>query len=134
MDCTSKEYAQNVYNWLKNQNIQEKSRLRLSRIFKAAGPGQVKDSYALATCVEDTKNIQILEVILCGILKLKMDVLQAKNILSNMGYFIPATEGKRSFLRVIEGALEILHPGFFNFSDEEYVEIKNGLRKRMEVE
>lgn len=122
-------FSQEIYKWLKEQDISDKNRLRLSRIFKAAGPGQVKSAYKLATCLEDKKS---LETILWGILAVKMNLEDARIVLQNNNLFVPDAESKFVFLRIIEGALEILHPGSYRFSKEEYRKIKDGLKKRME--
>ncbi len=122
-------FSKEIYKWLKEQPIQDKNRLRLSRIFKAAGPGQVKDAYYLATSCED---IASLETLLWGILSTKMNIDSAKTVLTNNSLYIPQVTSKFVFLRIIEGALEILHPGSYRFSKEEYTQIKKGLLKRME--
>lgn len=122
-------FSQEIYQWLKEQDIKDKNRLRLSRIFKAAGPGQVKSAFALATCSNDA---MALEATLWGILTMKMDFEDAKKVLENNNYYVPEAASKFVFLRIIEGALEILHPGSYRFTKEEYRKIKDGLKKRME--
>jgi hypothetical protein len=149
MEPNKVKFAQEQYSWLKNQGI--KNRLRLSRIFKASGPGQLQDAWKLAssflpedaatsealvavTEAKDTINIakDALECVLWGILRTKMDPDKAQDILDFCGYFVPQMENKRTFLRVVEGALEILVPGSFRFSPEEMNQIRDGLKKRMD--
>jgi len=149
MEQSKVRFAQEQYAWLKKQGI--KNRLRLSRIFKAAGPGQLQDAWKLASSflpedacdsaalveVTEAKDIiniskDALECTLWGILRTKMDPAKAQDILDYCAYYVPQMENKRTFLRVVEGALEILAPGSFRFSKEEMDQIRDGLKKRMD--
>jgi hypothetical protein len=136
MDIQKKKFAQDQFNFLKQHGIT--NRLRLSRIFKAAGPGQVQEAWKLANCIdwntpEGKEKFDLLDVILkgCGGSQRFGKERMAK-ILESLGFYVPQTHTEACFFRALRGAHEILVPGSFRFSHEEMEEISEGLRKRMD--
>jgi len=125
-------FAKEQYGFLKENGI--KNRMRLSRIFKASGPGQVRESWALAHCSdwsEDPEGKDLLSCIIAGAKNLRLPRKQVEKVLSVSEFPVPTASSDRCFFRILSGAMEILAPGSYRFNDREMREIKNGLNKRM---
>lgn len=132
-----RKFAQEAYDFLKKKNLG--NRMRLSRIFKAAGPGQVKDAYSLATCKnwdseEGQATKDLLDCILAGSTCVNFGWKRMETVLSLAGFPIPEAHNAKCFYRILSGASEILVPGSYEFTDEEMREITDGLKKRVHEE
>jgi len=131
-----RQFAQDQLQFLKNQGI--KGRKRRSRIFKAAGPGQIQEAWKLATSEDwstDEGKVRrdLLDCILTGVGGSQdFGWERQKNTLKAAGFHVPEANSSRSFFRVLDGALEILVPNSYEFTEEELVEIEEGLRKRVD--
>lgn len=134
-----RKFAQEQLEFLKKQGV--KDRLRLSRIFKAAGPGQVQEAWKLATCEDWTQegddghggpaSRDLLDCILWGAggaQRLNAD--RMADVLEEAGFYVPVAHSEDCFYRTLWGALEILVPGSYRFSKEERREIEEGLHRR----
>lgn len=127
-----KAFARSQYNFLKEKGVT--SRMRRSRIFKAAGPGQVQEAWKLATCEnweKDPIRKDLLECILCGSGSVKYGRENMEKVLALLDFPVPPAPSERAFFRVLDGAMEILVPGSFPFSKREMSQIKSGLKKRI---
>jgi hypothetical protein len=129
-----KKFAKEQYEFLKNEGIDD--RMRLSRIFKAAGPGQIQEAWKLATCEdweeETNKNKkEMLASVLIGADFLELSRECIEQILDQLLFYIPTAHNEDCFFRVLQGAVEIMFPGSHEFSEREMAEIKEGLKKRV---
>lgn len=132
-----RKFAQEQYDFLKQKGLG--NRMRLSRIFKAAGPGQVKDAYELATCEnweteEGQARKDLLDCILAGSTCVNFGWKRMETVLSLAKFPIPQAHNAKCFFRILAGASEILVPGSYEFTDVEMREIKDGLKKRVHEE
>lgn len=135
-----RKFAQEQLEFLKKQGI--KDRLRLSRIFKAAGPGQVQEAWKLATC-EDWEHDgadgnggpaarDLLDCILRGAGGAqRFNADRMRDALTLAGFYVPQCHSDRCFYRTLRGAHEILVPGSYRFTREEMQEIEEGLHRRV---
>jgi len=129
-----RKFAQEQLQFLKDQGV--RGRKRRSRVFKAAGPGQIQEAWALATCEDWTTEEgcirkDLLDCILTGVNGSQdFGWERQKNVLREAGFYMPEANSSRSFFRIIDGALEILVPNSYEFTDEELEEIEAGLHKR----
>jgi hypothetical protein len=118
-----KEFAKEQVDFLKKQGVRDKE--RISRIFRCAGPGQVREAWAFATS-EDWSNP------IGRIRKNLLDCLvssyggtqeigwnQTVDILQLCGFYIPKVSSSHAFFKVLDGALEIILPGSYEFDTEE---------------
>jgi len=136
-DKERKNFAREQLEFLKQQGITDKR--RLSRIFKAAGPGQIKAAWALATCEnweteEEKQRKDLLDCILCGAGCVRFGWQRMASVLKSSNFPIPEAFAGRQFFRILDGAGEILSPGSFDFSDDELNEIEAGLNRQAERE
>lgn len=134
MALDKKVYARGQYEFLKSKGI--KDRLRLSRIFKVAGPGQIQEAWKLATCEEwesDNGKLRkdMLDCLLAGFGSVKYGRERFEQVLKHLGFYIPESKNDVCFYRIIDGASEILVPGSYEFTPEEMREIEAGLKKRI---
>lgn len=128
-----KSYAREQLLFLKENGVV--SALRRSRIFKAAGPGQVKSAWALATCenweVEQGRK-DLLECLLSGSGYVQWGKKRMETVLAICSFPVPEAYSGRQFFRILDGALEILSPGSYDFTAEELDEIRTGLDRHYE--
>jgi hypothetical protein len=125
-------FAREQYEFLKENGVDD--RLRRSRIFKAAGPGQVKEAWKLAHCENFEENEIRKNLLLCilgGSKKVNLEREQMEAVLEAVGFPIPQAYNNRCFFRILNGAGEILQPGFFRFSRRDMEIIDAGLKKRV---
>lgn len=125
-----KRFAQEQVQFLKSQGITNK--LRLSRIFKAAGPGQIQEAWKLVEQATTQIRRDLLDCILTGVQgsqEFGWDRMAA--VLTEAGFTPPEAASSRSFFRILDGAMEILVPNSYDFSEKEIKEIEKGLNKRM---
>jgi hypothetical protein len=122
-----KHFAREQYEFLRSKYTDP---IRIRRIFKAAGPGQVKEAWNLATSEdwetqEGKLRLDILDCILTGAGGMReFSWERIKKVLAYNDFYVPESRSHYSFLRILDGALEILFPGCFPFTDEEIAEIE----------
>ncbi len=102
----------------------------MSRIFKAAGPGQVAGALMLAKQGLVGARKDLLDCILTGVAG-SQDFGKARMVavLEEAKFLVPETSSSRTFFRLLDGALEILVPDAYDFTKDELDEIKEGLTK-----
>jgi hypothetical protein len=126
-----KKFAQEQVQFLKEQGITNK--LRLSRIFKAAGPGQVQEAWKLAEQATDQVRQDLLDCILTGVQGSQdFGWERMAAVLTLAGFTPPEATSSRSFFRILDGAIEILVPNAYEFSENEIDEIEQGLNKKLD--
>jgi len=126
----NQEFARNQYQFLKDLNLG--NRMQLSRIFKAAGPGQVQEAHKLATSEtweDNRRNLLLMIIIGSGRLRLERAVIE--EFLKTNNFYVPTAKNDNCFYRVLRGAGEIMHPGSHHFSYRDLQQIKDGLKKRI---
>lgn len=131
----NRDFARTQYQFLKDKNLG--NRMQLSRIFKASGPGQVQESYKMATsedweandCHKDRKSLLLMIII--GSSKLRLEREKIEMFLKENKFYVPSAKNDNCFYRVLRGAGEIMHPGSYHFSQRDLQQIKDGLRKRV---
>lgn len=130
-----KRFAQQQIQFLKDQGVED--RRQRSRIFKAAGPGQVQEAWRLATCEDwstDAGRVRkdLLDCILTGVAGSQdFDGIRQKAVLAECGFYVPDIDSDSRLFRILDGALEILVPGAYEFTEDELQDIERGLRKRV---
>ena len=124
-----KKFAQEQVRFLKAQGITNK--LRLSRIFKAAGPGQIQDAWKLAEQGTTQVRKDVLDCLLTGV-QGSQDFGWERmiSVLKEAGFAPPASNSSHSFFRALDGAIEILVPNSYEFDEDELAEIETGLNKK----
>jgi len=123
-----KKFAQEQVQFLKEQGITNK--LRLSKIFKAAGPGQIKEAWLLASQADTEVRRDLLDCILTGVQGSQdFGWERMSAVLTEAGFKNPEATSSRSYFRILDGAMEILVPDSYEFSDTEIEEIEKGLNK-----
>jgi hypothetical protein len=126
-----KRFAQEQLQFLKEQGIT--GSMRLSRIFKAAGPGQIKEAFKLASQAKSQEEKDLLDCLLWGAGG-SQDVGHTRmaSVLRRAGFQPPMVKSPNAFFRILDGALEILFPGSYEFTSEELVEIEKGIERSKE--
>ena len=131
-----KAFAREQYAFLKSKGIV--SRMRLSRIFKAAGPGQIQEAFKLADSVdwenrdgEPDSDKDMLECLLAGATVVRWGRARMEAVLTELEYYVPPAHNSKCFFRILAGAREIIAPGAHKFSEEAMEEIKEGLQKKI---
>jgi hypothetical protein len=131
----NRDFARSQYEFLKNKNLG--NRMQLSRIFKAAGPGQVQEAYKMSISekweADDSHKDRrsLLLMIIIGSSKLKLERSKIEIFLKENHFYVPTAKNDNCFYRVLRGAGEIMHPGSYHFSYRELQQIKEGLKKRV---
>ena len=126
-----KRFAQAQVQFLKECKITNK--LRISRIFKAAGPGQIQAAWELTAQATNQVRRDLLDCILTGVQgsqEFGRDRMAA--VLTAAGFLPPKTKSSYAFFRVLDGAMEILVPNAYEFSEAELAEIEKKLNKTIE--
>jgi len=132
-----REFARKQYEFLKNNGIT--NRMKLSRIFKCSGPGQVQEAFKLANCVdwkeyddgEPDTDKDALECLLAGATVVRWGWKRMVAVLEEAEFYIPEAHNSKCFFRIIAGAREIISPGSHKFTKKEMEEIKEGLKKKV---
>jgi hypothetical protein len=126
-----KAFAKSQYQFLKDKGI--KGRMHRSRIFKAAGPGQIQEAYKLSESEnwEDPSRKDLLYCIFSGVVYNRLERERAENLLKKFNFYVPRVHNDYCFYRCLRGTGEIMFPNFYNFSERELREIENGLEKRV---
>ena len=138
-----KAFAREQYEFLKSKGIV--NRMRLSRIFKAAGPGQVQEAFRLADSVdwqneegepldkegEPNSDKDLLECLLAGATVVRWGWKRMEAVLKDLDFPIPKAHNSKCFFRILAGAREIISPGSHKFSAKVKEEIKEGLKKKV---
>jgi hypothetical protein len=123
-----KKFAQEQIKFLKAQGITNK--LRLSRIFKAAGPGQIRAAWDLATQGSTQVRKDLLDCILTGVGGSQdFGWSRMRAVLKEAGFVAPEANSGPSFFRTLDGAIEILVPDSYEFDEKELEEITNEMNK-----
>lgn len=129
-----KNFARDQLQFLKDRGV--KSARRRSRIFKAAGPGQIQEAWRLAMCEDwddDDPELKVrkdlLDCLLSGAGCVKFGVARMQAVLETCGFPTPQAHNGHQYFRILDGAMEILRPGSYDFTEEELQEIENGLYK-----
>lgn len=126
-----RQFAQEQYLFLKKEYGEPN---RVSRIFKAAGPGQVQEAFQLATSEdwgtpEGKIRLDLLDCLLTGAGGIRnFPWRRMQEVLDYNGFYVPKAKSYYSFLRIMDGALEILFPGCFPFTDDEIKDIEKRSR------
>jgi len=126
-----KNFAKAQLQFLREKGITDG--LRLSRVFKAAGPGQVQESWSLANQAQDPVKKDLLDCILTGAGGCQgfgKERMEAS--LKAAGFTPPQASSAKAFFRILDGAMEILVPGSYEFTEEEVMEIEEGLARSRE--
>lgn len=124
-----RQFAKNQLKLLKNYGI--RGGLRLSRIFKASGPGQIPGALSLVKQGTEGVRKDLLDCILTGVSGSQaFGKARMAATLEAAGFDVPETSSSHTFFRMLDGALEILVPNAYEFTDKELDEIKEGLNKR----
>jgi len=127
-----KKFAQEQLQLLKDNGV--RGALRLSRIFKAAGPGQIKAAWDLTQQVHKEIERDLLIMLLEGVTD-GIPRARAQAVFEDVGHEFPEGLSDDAFFRVLDGALEILVPGAYPFTDQEMEEISDRInRKKYEYE
>ena len=123
-----KKFAREQLQFLKDQGISDN--LRLSRIFKAAGPGQIKAAWDLVGQAKTQVQKDVLDCLVTGVGgSQEFGRERMEEVLKVCGFTTPTNISNDAFLRIIDGALEILVPGAYEFEPEEMQEIEEGVRR-----
>jgi len=126
-----KKYAQDQVRFLKDQGIT--NQLRVSRIFKAAGPGQIQEAWKLTEQASTQVRKDLLDCILTGVQGSQdFGWERMKVVLEDAGFKAPEASSSRAFFRTLDGAMEILVPDSYEFTEQELKEIEDGLNKTSE--
>jgi len=124
-----KTFAQKQIQFLKERGIT--NTLRLSRIFKAAGPGQVQEAWKLAEQAITNVQKDLLDCILTGVQGSQdFGWERMSAVLTAAGFTSPEALSSRAFFRILDGAMEILVPNSYAFDESEINEIEKGLNKK----
>jgi hypothetical protein len=119
-----RNYARSQLNFLKEKGIADP--LRLSRIFKAAGPAQIQEAWRIATQTQDPVKKDLLDCLLMGAggaQEFSRERMEA--VFKLAGLECPKANSEFAFFRVIDGAMEILVPGSYDFTPEEIKELES---------
>lgn len=126
-----KKFAQEQLQFLKDNGVRGAE--RLSRIFKAAGPGQIKASWELVQQARTQIEKDLLDCILTGGSGAEeWDRRRMESVLNTVGFALPDGLSDNAFFRVLDGALEILIPGGYPFTEEEMQEIRDRIQRKKE--
>jgi hypothetical protein len=126
-----KSFAKEQVQFLRNQGIT--NNIRLSRIFKVAGPGQIKESWRLAVQADTQAKKDLLDCILTGAGgSQEFDKTRMAAVLQAASFIPPVADSDYVFYRILDGAMEILVPGSYEFSPEELKELEEGLQRSKE--
>jgi len=124
-----RKFAKDQLKLLKDYGI--RGGLRLSRIFKAAGPGQIPGALHLVKQGTEGVRKDLLDCILTGVGgSQEFGKARMAATLEAAGFDVLETSSSNTFFRMLDGALEILVPNAYEFTDTELDEIKDGLSKR----
>lgn len=118
-----KEFAREQVAFLKERGITDKD--QVSRIFRCAGPGQVQEAYRLASSEDWTNPIgrarkDLLDCLVTGYggsQDFGADRMRA--VLQLAGFYVPTCVHERAFFKALDGALEIMIPGSYDFEADE---------------
>ena len=112
-----KAFAREQVQFLKDQGILDPE--RISRIFKVAGPGQIQESWRLATCTKDATMLDVLDCLLTGFGGSQdFGRERMQQVLEKCGFYVPQVHSDSCFFRALDGALEILVPGSCDLNEE----------------
>jgi hypothetical protein len=132
-----KDFARKQSQFLRECGIFDP--VRIGRIFKIAGPGQIQDAYKLATCEDwelerNKPRKDLLECLLSGFPYVEWGQKRMEVILREAGFPVPKTNNSDCFDRILDGALEILVPGSGELDEQEMQEIMDKIKQRSDKE
>ena len=127
-----KEYARQQRKFLIDKGI--KNPKNIIRIFKIAGPGQIQESWKLATSKDWTTETgesekDLLMCILVGSRENRLGWDRTSAVLEDTGFYVPEAFNARCFYRTLRGAQEILVPNSVRLSKEEEMEVADTLEQ-----
>jgi hypothetical protein len=126
-----KKFARDQLQFLKDQGVTNNT--RLSRIFKAAGPGQIKPAWSLVEQAKTQVARDLLDCLLTGVQgSQEFGRDRMEDVLNKAGFTVPSTTNDKAFFRMLDGAMEILVPGSYEFTAEELQEIEDGIQRHRE--
>lgn len=111
-------FAREQVQFLRNHGINEF--YRIGRIFKVAGPGQIQEAFKLATCIQDRVLVDVLDCLITGMGgSQEFGWQRMAKVLERCGFYVPQVHSANCFFKVLDGALEILIPGSYEFEAED---------------
>jgi len=102
-----------------------KDKDQISRIFRCAGPGQIQEAWNLANSEDWNTPIgrirkDLLDCIITGYGGAQdFDADRMRAVLQATGFYVPRVLHEHAFFKCLDGALEILVPGSYNFDEED---------------
>lgn len=102
-----------------------KDKDQISRIFRCSGPGQIQEAWKLANSEDWTTPVgrvrkDMLDCVITGYggaQDFAADRMRA--VLQAAGFYVPQVPHERAFFKCLDGALEILVPGSYEFDEDE---------------
>lgn len=127
-ETEKREFAQKQLTFLTDNGI--KNPRHRSRVFKAAGPGQIVEAFNLYKQADTPDKKDLLDCLLTGAGGSQgMSKERMEKVLSTCGFTPPKAATERAFFRILDGAMELLVPYSFEFSKSEEQEIEAGLQR-----
>jgi len=124
-----KKFAQDQIKFLKEKGIT--NNLRLTKVFKAAGPGQIQEAWKLAEQGSTQIKKDLLDCILTGVQGSQdFGWERMEAVIITAGFTAPTAANSTTFFRILDGAMEILVPHSSEFSTEELAEIHKNIEDR----
>ena len=129
-----KNFAREQLTFLRQHGVAD--RVQLSRIFKAAGPGQIQDGWRIAHSENWNSNIgelrkEIFISILVRVANGQLPTFEDEDgvefvteLLQLQGFAIPKANNHAAFYKTLYGVLEMLSPGAYPFSEEDLIDIE----------
>lgn len=128
-----KEFARAQLRFLRQKGVTDQE--RLSRIFKASGPGQIREAWKLANSETSQERIDLLDVVLTGVCgSQNFGRSRMESVLKECGIYVPEAPNTNCFFRVLDGALEILVPGSYEFEEKDLEQIRSGGQSNDDIE
>jgi hypothetical protein len=122
-----KEFAKDQVKFLKEKGYKDKD--QISRIFRCAGPGQIQEAWWLANSEDWSTHVgkarrDLLDCLITGYGGAQeFDATRMRTVLQVAGFYVPDVGHERAFFKCLDGALEILIPGSYEFDEEEIREL-----------
>jgi hypothetical protein len=122
-----KEFAKDQVKFLKEKGYKDKD--QISRIFRCAGPGQIQEAWWLANSEDWSTHVgkarrDLLDCLITGYGGAQeFDATRMRAVLQVAGFYVPDVGHERAFFKCLDGALEILIPGSYEFDEEEVGEL-----------
>lgn len=118
-----RQFAKDQVDFLREHGIRDNE--RISRIFKAAGPGQIQEAWHLAKQADTPRRKDLLDCLLTGVQGSQdFGWRRMALVLTEAGFEPPNATSSHSFFRILDGALEILVPGGYELTGEELANLE----------